>query len=132
MTAFAKDNSKDAFEKMLAEICRANFLVATLMDEARVTAKDGPGQVTIEKGSRIKVFEVEWENGQSALPLFTDWDEIRRFTDQPVSTLVMPAHQVLPFAASRYPAIVIYAGGMTLPMLRDEIAQLAGKFAPQS
>ena len=65
------------------------------------------------------------------LPLFTDWDEIHRWIDQDVSTLVMPATDAFSFASKEdYAGAVVNSGGQALELPKDLLAYLmSGKCA---
>ncbi|MCG8405817.1 MAG: SseB family protein [Phycisphaerales bacterium] len=122
---FAVEQGPEQLEALLTALTQAVFLIATLMDEAKFAINKDQGSGTMEKGSRIKILEVEGPNGERVLPLFTDWDEIRKFTDQQVSTLVMPASQAWSFALQNYGAAVVNPGGKALPLDRAQVTELA-------
>lgn len=93
-----------------AELLQATFLVATLTQEVRAKPA-APGQVTWQAGSRFSVLLSSDGHGGQVLPLFTDWDALRQWTDQPVSGLVLPAADAWAFAT----ADNTYAGAVVNP-----------------
>ena len=123
--SFAKSKNKRQLENLLTELRRSVYLVVAHMDDATVRQKPGSDQATIEKGSTIGIVEVDGPDGGRALPLFSDWDAIRKFTQDEVSTLVMPADQAWRFAAEKYDAAVVNPGGPALPLQSEQILDLA-------
>lgn len=118
-----------AIDTLLRELNRAVYLVATILDQAKITERS-PGQVTFEKGSLIKVRFVTDSDDRPLLPLFTDWDAIRKWTSDPVSSLVMPANQAWDFALQQYQGVVINPGGPLLELNRDQLADLKRRSMP--
>jgi hypothetical protein len=108
---------------LILELNRAVYLVATLLDEANVK-EQSPGQVTFQKGSRVKVLGIMDTSNRPLLPLFTDWDAIRKWTNEPVSSMVMPAGQAWEFALAQYQGVVINPGGPLLELNRDQLEDL--------
>jgi hypothetical protein len=123
--AFAVKPDQQHLRRLLSELNHAVFLVVTLLDEAKMSSGDTPGLTTFEKGSLIKLLEFSGPSGGRALPLFTDWKAIRAWTDQEVSAFVMPANQAWSFALENYEAAVVNPAGPSLPLDRQQIAELA-------
>ncbi len=111
------------------QLLQANFLVATMLDEAQMR-NTGGGQGTFQKGSLIKVLCVADANDRNLLPLFTDWDAIRAWTSEPVASMVMPGSQAWDFALSGYDGAVINPGGVALPLTRDQLEDLQRRGRP--
>ena len=112
-----------AIESLIRELNRAVYLVAILLDEANVTTRS-PGQATFEKGSLIKMLAVADSNDRPLLLLFTDWDAIRKWTNESVSTLVMPADQAWEFALRQYHGAVINPAGPLLELNHNQLEDL--------
>ncbi len=123
MARLGEGGDQAAIEAVLRELNRAVYLVAILLDEASVTTTS-PGQATFNKGSVIKVLNCADSNDRPLLPLFTDWDAIRKWTNTSVSTLVMPADQAWDFALSQYQGAVINPAGPLLELSRDQLEDL--------
>lgn len=112
-----------AIDRLIGELNRAVYLVATLLDQASVKERSA-GQATLEAGSLIKVLGVSDSDDRSLLPLFTDWDAIRKWTGEPVSSMVMPASQAWEFALAEYQGVVINPAGPVLELNRDQLEDL--------
>jgi len=116
-------------DALIRELNRGMYLVVTLLDQANVQPQS-PGQVTFEKGSLIKVFEVADASDRRLLALFTDWDAIRKWTTEPVSSMVMPAPQAWDFALAKYQGVVINPAGPLLELNRNQIEDLQRRGRP--
>jgi hypothetical protein len=125
ISAFAATQGPPQVDALLLELQRAVFLVVTFMENARISQSQTDGKVTISKNSLIGILEVEDADGGRCLPLFSDWDAIRKFTNDSVSTLVMPAAQAWPFVAQNYGAAVVNPGGVALPLNCEQVDELA-------
>ena len=117
-------NDKEQIERLLSELNRANFLVATFMDEVVKEPSSQEGTVTFKKGSRIKTLMCMRPDGKGALALFTDWDEIRKFTGEQVSGMVMPAEQAWSFSLAGPGGAVVNPGGAALPLDEKQLQDL--------
>ena len=106
---------------------KATFLVAILTQEVREKPV-APGQVTWQAGSRFSVLLSNDGQGGKVLPLFTDWDALRQWTDEPVSGLVMPAAEAWAFALTdeTYTGVVVNPATDGLVFGPAALAQLAG------
>jgi hypothetical protein len=120
-------------QELTQQLRRAVFLVPMLADQVQIGAAAEPGSHVIEQGSRIKILSCVDSAGAQHLPLFTDWAALRTWTEQPVSTLVVPAAEAWESVLSRseYAGAVLNPGGgeHALPLNRETIAFLRG--APQ-
>jgi hypothetical protein len=77
----------------------ANYLVATFNvdDPEKFKLTDIKPQVSFEKNSKIGMFTHKEKDGSKFLIAFTDWEEIRKFTKENVSALVMPGKELCAF-----------------------------------
>jgi hypothetical protein len=125
ITAAANSQSPLLFAALTCALRDANYLVP-IMQEGMVTSPTGvEGQMTIQAGSHINVFTCAAPDGGTLLPLFTDWDEIRRWIDHPVSTLVMPAKEAFAFASmDEYAGAVVNPGGQAVELNKDLLGRL--------
>ena len=110
LAADALHSTPDTRRAVTAELMQATFLVAILTQEIQ-EKPTAPGQFTWQAGSRFSVLLSSDGQGGKVLPLFTDWDALRQWTDQPVSGLVMPAAEAWAFAM----ADDTYAGAVVNP-----------------
>ena len=109
-----------------AQLNRANFLVPILTDEMDTKPGEVPEQVTVQKDSLLKIMGYTDPNGASLLALFTDWDEIRAWTSEPVSTLVMPSGQAWNFVLSQnYQGAIVNPAGAAVPLGRAMVEAAA-------
>ncbi len=130
MNGLGAGTDQRAIDTLIRELNRAVYLVATLFDQANVK-QGSPGQMTFEKGSLIKVLVVTDSNERPLLPLFTDWDAIRKWTSDPVSSMVMPANQAWDLALDQYQGIVINPGGPVLQLNRNQLEDLRRRGGPE-
>lgn len=121
------DSSNEAKDSLLIELNQANFLVAIFSDEMHTSEPDGDGKVTIEKDSIIKVLNTSDGNGNMYLPLFTDWEAIGKYIEQPVNTLIFPSQDAWHWALNmgEYHGVVINPAEDALPLSRAQIEYLA-------
>jgi hypothetical protein len=110
LMADASHSTSDTRRAVTAELLQATFLVAIVTREVQEKPV-APGQVTWQAGSRFSVLLSNDGQGGKVLPLFTDWDALRQWTDQPVSGLIMPAAEAWAFAL----ADNTYAGAVVNP-----------------
>lgn len=123
---FAAGSGAGNLERLLLELNQAVYLVAILDDELTFTPGETPGKGTIAQGSKIKVMMCSDESGAGILPVFSDWRQIRAWTEAPVSTLVMPAGDVWDWVTgkSEHAGAVVNPGGMALPLSLDQVLDL--------
>jgi hypothetical protein len=110
----------------LLEELRRSFLLAAIILERPLT-ETAPGQLLFKKGDRIGMVEARDDENSRLLALFTDHDQLNRFTNQANSSQVMPAKDALSFVLERgYTGTIINpAGASTLrldaPFIRTVI-----------
>lgn len=123
------DSSNKAKDELLLELNRANFLAAIFTDEMHTSEPDKDGKTVIEKDSLIKVLNTSDADGNTYLPLFTDWKEIKKYIDKPVNTLILPASDAWDWALKMgdYHGIVINPGHNALPLNIEQIKYLKGQ-----
>jgi hypothetical protein len=124
ISSFAANRGSEQLNALLTELNSAVYLVATILDEANISATDTPGNIVFEAGSLIKVVSTSDADGNGLLPLFTDWDAIQQFTPDPVQTLVMPASDAWAFALDGYDGVVLNPAGSSLPLSRTQVEVL--------
>jgi hypothetical protein len=126
MMAFSRSRNAQTEQELTLRLRSAVFLVPIITDEMRTTPGSEPGSATIEQGSLIKMLSCIDGTGAQHLPLFTDWPSIRAWTEQQVSTLVMPAADAWGFVLSQahYAGAVVNPGERALPLSRPLIQYL--------
>ncbi len=127
---FATHRDARAEQELAFQLRRAVFLVPMLADELRFANGAEPGSQVIEPGSRVQLIGCVDAAGAQHLPLFTDWAAIRAWTDQQVSTFVVPAAQAweIVLGGDQYAGAVVNpgAGAQALPLAKQTIAYLRG------
>jgi hypothetical protein len=125
ISAAANSQSPLLFAALTCALRDANYLVP-IMQDGMITSPTGEeGQMTIHAGSHINVFTCAAPDGGTLLPLFTDWDEIRRWLDVPVSTLVVPAKDAFALASGDdYAGAVVNPGGQAVELSKDLLGRL--------
>ncbi len=113
-------------DKLMVELNKAKYLLPLLSDEMNVSEADENGKVNIEKGSLIKIITYSGTDGNIYLPLFTDWDVIKNYFDNPVDTFVLPATDAWEFTlkADKYHGIIINPGSNDLLLNKERIQYL--------
>ena len=127
IAAFANQRGPETLLQLQMQLGRAVYLVPMLTDAA-VPSPAGPaGQITFQQGSQLKLLTCQDPDGRSVLPLFTDWQQIQAWTDEPVSTLVLPASDAWTFIIREgsFAGAVINPAGMALPLNSSLIQDLA-------
>jgi hypothetical protein len=123
---FADASTPKTQDALTRALRAANFLVPMFTDEIKSSPID-EGSVSFEAGSKLKLLACTNEDDEVLLPLFTDWPAIREWTDEPASTLVMPAAEAFDLAASdEYAGAVVNPGGYSLPLGKDLLGFLLG------
>jgi len=116
-------------DSLFHALTSANYLVTIITDEMKTVPGEKPGQVTIQEGSLIKFMSCFNAANACLLPAFTDWDEIRSWTKESVSTLVMPCDQLWDFVIrdQRYHGLVINPSGHAWEMSTVIIKELKNR-----
>jgi|GEM_PF-5834017 len=125
MDALSKSASDKNLDALITELCKANFLAAAVDGMPVSERSDREGQATLKKGANIALMMVELEDGQDALCLFTDWDEIAKHTDRQVSGLVLPSWQAWKLVLKNDQLAIVNPSGSALPLDREQIMDLA-------
>ncbi len=101
------------------------YLIPIIADEMNTTPS-GPGKVTIKTGSLIKFMNCQNEKGESFLPAFTDWNEIRKWVSAEVSTIVMPSEDLWEFVLNDkyYAGVAINPASVAWTLFQPNIQAL--------
>lgn len=75
---------RTAEAQMLDEVVRAKYLVPMRMQESEPAVPDAAGKMTLKQGTVLQFAALEAEDGQSWLPVFTDWPEFEKGYDKSV------------------------------------------------
>lgn len=116
----SRNNTKQSKAILVEELKKANFLVPIITDELYTEPVDEEGKTTVKKDSIIKIINTSTPDGKPVFAVFTDWDEIKAWTNQPVSTLVMPLSDVICMGLEQqYQGVVINPSGKFWYMDRE-------------
>lgn len=131
LAADAQHDTPDTRREVTRTLREATFLVAILTDDVQETPGEAPGQATWQVGSHFSVLLAGDGHDGKLLPLFSDWEALRQWTDQPVSGLLMPADEAWVFALAddTYTGVVLNPATDGLTFSRTALAQLAGRSA---
>ena len=126
LDGYVSSRSSEAEQELFRQLRSAVFLVPMLDDEMTMTPGAKTGSATIEKDSIIKILACPDSSGEDHLPLFTDWPAIQAWTDQKVSTLVMPASDAWSFVLSQlqYAGAIVNPGSQRLELSREFVGFL--------
>ena len=80
----------------------------------------------MEAGSRFGILGCHNEAGLHLLAVFSDWDAVRKWTDQRVTGMVMPAKDVWGLAETDYDGVVLNPGGPSLELSLERIQAIQG------
>lgn len=110
---YDQTQNSETESRLAKELKQAIFLVAIITDEMKTDEVSEEGRTTIQKGSLIKFLIVYDSENNPLLPLFTDRDEIRKWSKEDVGALAMPATDAWAFAEkdAQYKGVVINPGG---------------------
>ena len=113
------------------QLLQATFLVAIIAPDVLEETDNDAGQTTWQAGSSFSVLLSGDGQGGQRLPLFTDWDTLRKWTDEPVSGLVMTADEAWVFALADklYAGVVINPSTDRLVLSPAVLEQLASHSA---
>lgn len=109
---------------MAVRLCRANYLVASLVDEGGLQINPSTGAAHLAGGSKIGFLSIADDAGKRYLPLFTDWDELRAYTSDKVAGMVLPADQawdMITSAPADYDGVIINPAGQLVKMMADQV-----------
>lgn len=128
LDGFVSNQCPETEQELFRQLRSAVFLVPMLTDEMKTTPGPEAGVVTIEKESILKILGCTDSSGANHLPLFTDWPAIQAWTDEKVSTLVMPAAEAWSFVLSQlnYAGAFVNPGSQRLQLSREFIQHLQG------
>jgi len=103
-------HTNDTATELYSELKNSFLLVPVILDKP--TANTTNGQKLFKKGEKIAVIEVRDNSETRLLALFTDHDELHRFTDKANSTFIMPTKDAMSFVLDKgYSGFVVNPSG---------------------
>ena len=125
MDQLAKDNSEAARDQLVGELQHAEFLAAILPDDGKTPFDGPPGAKIVSKGTQFNVLAAG-KDGKSYLLLFTDWAQLRMYTNKNVKGWVLPAGDAWAFGLQKgFDGIVVNPAHNALPLRREMLQYLA-------
>jgi len=127
LVAFEKNQGDETRQTLWKELKSAVYLIPVRADKLATTPPDKSGKKTVTEDSPISFFMSPDKAGNPYLPIFTDWQEIVKFTKEPVSTLVMPGDDLWAFVLNHksfHGAVLNPADKKALPLDRAMIQSL--------
>jgi hypothetical protein len=109
--------------KLLAELNKARYLVPILDDEVKAQFNEEGRLLSIDPESKFKAVLTSNANGQPILPVFTDREEMKVWTELPVSSFTMSAQELWSFseAGGYISEVVLNPAGICWVMGREHI-----------
>ncbi len=125
MDQVAKDNSAEARDQLVGELQQAEFLAALLPDDGKTPFTGPPGAVVMSKGTQFDVLAAG-KDGKTFLLLFTDWAQLRMYSNKNVTGWVLPASDAWAFGLQKgFDGVVINPAHNALPLRREMVEYLA-------
>jgi len=127
LVAFEKNQGDETRQTLWKELKSAVYLIPVRADKLATTPPDKSGKMTVTEDSPISFFMSPDKAGNPFLPIFTDWQEIAKFTKEPVNTVVMPADDLWGFVLNQkgfHGAVLNPADKKALPLDRVMIQSL--------
>ena len=125
MDQLAAHNSESARDQLIGELQHAEFLAAILPGDGKTPVAGPPGATIVSKGTRFDVLAAG-KDGQGYLLLFTDWAQLRMYTNKNVTGWVLPASDAWAFGLQKgFDGIVVNPAHNALPLRREMLQYLA-------
>ena len=110
-------------------IFEATYLAPILPDEMKTSPSNSSGKINIEKGSLIKFLNCFDDNENCFFPIFTDWNEIKAWTDQPVDSIILSSEDVFYMSGGEsFSGAVINPGTIGWTLSKENIAAIKEDF----
>ena len=125
MEQLAATSNEANRDQLVGELEHAEFLAAILPVDAKSPLAGPPGATIVSKGPRFDVLAAG-KDGKSYLLLFTDWAQLRMYTNKNVSGWVLPASDAWAFGLQTgFDGIVVNPAHNALPLRREMLQYLA-------
>jgi hypothetical protein len=125
MDQLASTNSEATRDQLVGELQHAEFLAAILPVDGKNPLAGPPGAKILSKGTQFDVLAAG-KDGKSYLLLFTDWAQLRMYTNKNVTGWVLPASDAWTFGLQKgFDGIVVNPAHNALPLRRDMVQYLA-------
>ncbi len=125
MDQLGTNNSEANRDQLVGELQHAEFLAAILPDDGKTPFAGPPGARIVAQGTQFDVLAAG-KDGKSYLLLFTDWAQLRMYTNNKVTGWVLPASEAWAFGLQKgFDGIVINPAHNALPLRREMLQYLA-------
>jgi hypothetical protein len=120
---YKKSETPENHLKLLAELNKARYLVPILNDEVKVQFDEKGKLLSIDPESKFKAVLTSNASGQPILPVFTDREEMKAWTELPVSSFTMSAQELWSFSevGGYISEVVLNPAGICWVMGREHI-----------
>lgn len=123
----SQEKKLDIFNKVAEEVAfNAHFLLVADLGGAPLRHNDD-GTAVFSRGAQIKFPMLTAQGGEKFLPLFTDWDELRKwesFSTGDVSTIVVSFDDIYAMASKEKGPVVINPFGDVLTLPFDMLSRI--------
>lgn len=125
MDELASTHSEPARDQLIGELQHAEFLAAILPVDPKRPLAGPPGPTIVSKGTQFDVLAAG-KDGKSYLLLFTDWAQLRMYTNKNVTGWVLPASDAWAFGLQKgFDGVVVNPAHNALPLGREMVQYLA-------
>ena len=125
MDDLAAGNTEAARDRLVGELQHGEFLAAIIPDDGKTPLTGPPGATIVSKGARFGVL-ASTRDGKSYLLLFTDWAQLRTYTNKNVTGWVLPASEAWAFGLAKgFEGIVVNPAHDALPLGHEMVQYLA-------
>ena len=125
MAQLATDNAESSRDQLIGELARAEFLAAILPDDGKTPFDGPPGAKVVSRGAQFNVLAAG-KDGKNYLLLFTDWAQLRMYTNRNVTGWALPASDAWAFGLQKgFDGIVVNPAHNALPLRREMVQYLA-------
>lgn len=125
MDDLAAGNTEATRDQLMGELQHGEFLAAIIPDDGKTAFTGPPGATIVSKGTRFGVLATA-KDGKSYLLLFTDWAQLRTYTNKNVTGWVLPASDAWAFGLQKgFDGIVVNPAHNALPLGHEMVQYLA-------
>jgi hypothetical protein len=135
ISEFIKSGTKLPQIGFLSILNKANYLIAVLIEptpekDSQAIKEEFGTRISFKPGTVLKLLSCTDPEKNNYLAVFTDWEEIKKFTNVPVNTLVMPGKDLWAFALkdNLYKGIIINPSGIPIRLNNLQMEHLLKLF----
>jgi len=130
----SKNDSEANKDALMRALNGSTFHSLILTDEIKFGDMDDQGNTTLLPGSKVKIVTVRDPQGRTYLPLFTDWEEIKKYmVDSKVpylSTMLSARAAWDIILRGNYVGTIINPADKPLPLVKKQVHYLMAHMPP--